>query len=128
MFYGPKIGLVSFAIVLYMATAFVRNMTWQDNVLLYEDVLAKGTNRARVHNNLGSAYAAAANVEKALEHYQSALQLKPDYAEAHTNLGLVLCGIGQVDRGREELGIALQIEPDNKKARMFLSFYSRTAQ
>ncbi|HAM49771.1 MAG TPA: hypothetical protein DCP92_03415 [Nitrospiraceae bacterium] len=39
------------------------------------------------HNNLGLAYQSKSLFDMAIEQYQTALILKPDYAEAHNNLG-----------------------------------------
>ena len=36
-------------------------------------------------------------VDEAIAHYRSGLEIKPDYAEAHYNLGIMLAGRGQVD-------------------------------
>jgi tetratricopeptide (TPR) repeat protein len=42
---------------------------------------------AQIHKNLGSSHELLGDSEKAVEHYNEALQLKPDLAEAHNALG-----------------------------------------
>ncbi len=41
-----------------------------------------------LHNNAGTAYAQAGKFKQAIEHWQRAIKLRPDYALAHRNLAL----------------------------------------
>jgi tetratricopeptide (TPR) repeat protein len=56
-------------------------------------------------------------VDKAIKHYRTALELKPDCAEAHFNLGLVYFQQGLTKKAREEFEEALRIDPGYGKAR-----------
>jgi Flp pilus assembly protein TadD len=50
-------------------------------------------------------------MDEAIEHYQKALQIKPDNAEAHNNLGLVLAGHGRLDEAIAHYQRAVEIKP-----------------
>ena len=65
-------------------------------------------------------------LEEAIDHFQKALQLKPDIAEAHNNLGVVLAKIGKLDEAVEHYQEALQIRPDYAEARINLGNALRT--
>jgi Flp pilus assembly protein TadD len=51
-------------------------------------------------------------VDEAIAHYQTALQIKPDYVEAYNNLGNALLQKGNADEAIVYYQTALQIKPD----------------
>ncbi|MEK7699479.1 MAG: tetratricopeptide repeat protein, partial [Planctomycetota bacterium] len=107
--------LSSIVIVLSIAT-YERNIIWQDRVSLWEDVVSKSPKKVRGHINLGVAYDDKGLTDKAIEKYQIALGIKPDYAEAHINLGVAYNNKGLSDKAVEEYRIALGIKPDYAEA------------
>jgi tetratricopeptide (TPR) repeat protein len=48
--------------------------------------------KAEAHFRKGFEYQNQGNLEQAIEEYQKALELNPDYAQVHTNLGTVYLG------------------------------------
>ncbi|MAF26741.1 MAG: hypothetical protein CME07_02620 [Gemmatimonadetes bacterium] len=50
--------------------------------------------------------------EAAVEHYRSALELKPEYDKCHLNLGVDLVRLGQLEEGLEHIRRAEEINPD----------------
>jgi len=74
-------------ILLLAVVSFVRNRTWGDEITLWEDVVSKSPQKARPYLGLGKAYIDEDRTNDAMEAFQTALRLKPDYAEAHNNLG-----------------------------------------
>jgi tetratricopeptide (TPR) repeat protein len=89
-----------------------RNNDYRDEVLIWQDVVARRPNHPRAHNNLGNALTARGLVDEAIVHYQRALAIKPDLADAHYNLGLALAGRGLVDEAITHYRKALTIKPD----------------
>ncbi len=63
---------------------------WRDRTVLYEHTIAAYPANPTIHVNLGEVYQAARNYDRAIEHYQSALQYAPDHAIARYNLGAAL--------------------------------------
>ena len=53
---------------------------------------------------------------EAIEHYQQALRIKPDYAEAHNNLGIALLQEGKIEEAIAQYEQALRINPDFAEA------------
>ena len=51
----------------------------------------------------------------AIEQYQIALALKPDYAEGHYNLGQAYIAKGLLDKAIEQYKTAVHLEPGNQE-------------
>ena len=51
-------------------------------------------------------------LQEAIEHYQQALQLNPDYIEAHDDLGIRFPQIGRLQEAIEHYQQALHLKPD----------------
>ena len=79
--------LLATAVIVLSIAAYQRNIIWKDKVTLWEDVVRKSPQKARGHSNTGVVYKDKGMTDKAIEHYQIALRIKPDYAEAHNKLG-----------------------------------------
>jgi len=113
--------LIAITIALLIAT-HTRNAVWQDEVSLWEDVVRKSPNKMRGHNNLGAVYAAKGWFDKAIEHYQIALRLKPNITEIYYNaaiyynLGKAYDAKGLIDKAIEHYQTALRLKPDFAEA------------
>lgn len=60
--------------------------------------LAIDSSFALVHHNLGFAYDAVENWPKAIDHYEKAIQLNPDYTSTYYNLALLYFGLKKLDQ------------------------------
>ncbi len=79
---------------------------------VYEAGLAKHDD-ALLHNRLGAIYGRANRLEDAQQHFERALELKPDCADAHANLASVYGRRGETERAVAELEEALRIDRSN---------------
>jgi type IV pilus assembly protein PilF len=64
-----------------------------------------------VHYNLGMAYFALKDFEKARQHYQEAVKLSPAYSLAHHGLGLSWKASGNMEEAAEALKKAIEYAP-----------------
>ena len=100
-----------------LVLAILGLLTWQqghiyhDLETLWRDTLAKNPNAWLAHNNLGVELKNRGQIPEAIEQYQQALQIKPDFAEAHYNLGNILLDLGQVPEAIRHYEQALQSNP-----------------
>ncbi len=78
------------------------------------------TNRFEAHLNLGSCYLKTDNVAGAIEHFNKAIQLRPDSAEAHYNLGIAYMKIESYREAYALFQKALEIDPGYREARIML--------
>jgi tetratricopeptide (TPR) repeat protein len=66
--------------------------------------------------NLGVALERLGKVQEAIDHYEQALRLKPDFAGAHHNLGSALFQAGKVPEAIGHYEQAVRIKPDYAEA------------
>jgi len=110
--FGRAVIPVFACLVLAFSTAaFARNRVWQDDVILWKDVVSKSPLKERGHNNLGAAYSSKEMPDEAIDQYKATLKIQPDHAEAHNNLATVYLKKGAVDDAAEHLKAALTINP-----------------
>ena len=97
-----------------------RAMRWGWSLLLGLSVafnlLASVKRGAEAHYDLGATLRQQGKVQEAMEQYEQALRLDPDYAEAHNDLGSALMGQGKVQEAIGHYEQALQIKPDSIEA------------
>jgi tetratricopeptide (TPR) repeat protein len=79
---------------------------------LWRDNIAQNQQAWAAFNNLGLAIRQCGRVPEAVEQYEHALRIKPDYADAHNNLGVALVQIRRVPEAIGHYEQALQIKPD----------------
>ncbi|MFQ5646724.1 MAG: tetratricopeptide repeat protein, partial [bacterium] len=96
-----------------------RNQVWQSEISLWQDVVKKSFNKARPHNNLGKAYAAAALADKslanladeAIKEYKKAIELNPKNFVAYDNLGQSYGRKGKTDEAIKSCRQAVKLNP-----------------
>ena len=91
---------------------WMQSRTYADVETLWNTTIQENPGCWMAHNNLGGALFQAGRTEEAIEQYEQALQLKPDYAEAHNNMGDALLQTGRVPEAIEQYEQALRIKPD----------------
>ena len=64
------------------------------------------------HKNLGGAYHKLGLLDKAVEHYTAALDIRPDRPDVHNNLGVVYFELGELDKAIEHWREVLRLEAD----------------
>jgi tetratricopeptide (TPR) repeat protein len=104
-------GGLAILVGLYAIMAYQRNSVWKDEVTLWTDVIHKSSYPVRAYNSLGTVYLERGDLEKAMNDFNTALRLKPDFVPAYVNRGLVYLQKGEKDRALEDFNTALSIDP-----------------
>jgi tetratricopeptide (TPR) repeat protein len=111
-------GVVFLCVVgtLFAVWTFERNQVWADELSLYRDCAEKSPAKARPHNNLGTILLRRGQLQQAIDEFQTALSLKPDYADAHYNLGIAKVKQGNLTDAIYQFSETLRLRPRNVKA------------
>ena len=89
---------------------------WRDDETLFRHALEVTENNFVAHNGLGNALDGKGQTDEAINQYQEAIRLKPDFADAHYNLGNVLGRKGQLDEAISQYQEAIRLKPDFAEA------------
>jgi len=73
-------------------------------------------NESLLHNIAGACYAGLGELGSAVNSYEKAIAIKPDYAKAHYNLGGAYHELGQLERSFTSYESSIAIEPDHAEA------------
>ena len=73
----------------------------------------------------GACYAALGKLDIAVQYYEKALSIKPDYAKAHYNLGIALQELGKLRDSVKSYENSIALEPENAQAHNNLSILLR---
>ncbi len=119
----PRLRWVGSGLLLAVA-ALLGRLTWSqcrmyhDDQTLYLTTLAQNPGAWMAHNNLGLILSnIPGRLDDAIDHYEEALRLKPDFAEAHDNLGNALAALpGRLREAVAQHEEALRLKPDSAEA------------
>lgn len=106
-------SMIALLICGYAAATLERGFVWRDDVRLWRDVTSKVASQGLPWNQLGTAYAAQGDRQRALESYLRALDSEYDpegRAKAHSNSGMLY--LAQADRRTAEHHFEAAIEQD----------------
>src|SRR5437870_13295022 len=89
---------------------------WHDSEKLWSHAAAIDPGSPVGQYSLGLALARQRKLTEAIEHFKTALRIKPDYADAHINWGLALAQQGKPAEAIDHYRQALQRKPDDALA------------
>lgn len=88
-----------------------RTKVWANDQLIWEDVIDKHPKVAQAYNNLGSYLLQKGQAQKAFEHFNKAVQLKPYYADALSNRGNLYSQQGKSQAALKDFNEAIELRP-----------------
>ncbi len=105
-----------FALILIVASlsvrTIIRNRDWKSEDTLWLATAKVAPSGQNIHNNLGDVYARQGDMQKAIEEFQKAIEINPNYADAYHNLANTYQQIGELDLAKENYEKALSINPN----------------
>jgi tetratricopeptide (TPR) repeat protein len=109
------------------ALSLLSVLTWQragvyrSQLTLWQDTVKRNPEAWVAHIHLGIALSAENRLEEAVQHFNRALELKPDHVGARINLGDALRRLGRTDEAIRVLQEALRLDPGHPKAHLNLA-------
>ncbi len=103
--------------IIYGGTAFQRNLVWRTEASLYQDVVSKTKNKARVYNNLGKAFMDKKMFDKAIPALKEAIVHDRRYEEPHYNLAIIYTRQAMWDKAIKEFEEVLKVVSFLKKSK-----------
>ena len=111
------LAMVVLGVAAAEATATRRYLTyWSDTETLYRYMLRRAPSSYWLSNGLADALAERGRSDEAVEWYQKALKLWPDYPHAHNNLSAEMIARGRLDEAIEHASVAARLMPRMAKA------------
>ena len=90
------------------------------------DTLSKDyPDKSLLFNIRGAGYAGVGQLDIAVQNYEKALSIKPDYAKAHYNLGSALQELGKLHDSVKSYENSIALEPENAQAHNNLAIVLR---
>src|SRR5439155_9230165 len=89
---------------------------WHDSEKLWSHAAGIDPRSPVGQYSWGLALAQEGKLTEAIEHYTTALRIKPDYADAHINLGIALAQQGKLAEAIDHYQQALHLKPDSADA------------
>jgi protein O-mannosyl-transferase len=135
-FSRTRIAVVASSILVLLACAVVTQKQlryWENGVQLFTRAIAVTKKNATAHHNLGLALTAS-DPKAAVRHFETALQINPNFGLAHNNLGAALIQLGRNEEAITHYQMALQTNPKDAEAHFNLAnalnpgFRSETAK
>jgi tetratricopeptide (TPR) repeat protein len=85
---------------------------WRDDETLFRHTLAVTKENYFAHKSLGDAFSEQGRFGEAMDQYQEAFRLNPQYADAHYNLGITLLKEGRIDEAINQFQEAIREKPN----------------
>jgi Tfp pilus assembly protein PilF len=107
-------SVVAIAVLISISYITIQQIgIWKDGCALWNYVIEMEPEKnANAYNNLGNAYYSKGLADKAIEQYQAALKIRPDFIEMYNNIGNIYYSKGLIDKAIEEYQTALRLKPD----------------
>lgn len=104
--------ILTIIILTFMGLTLKRNIDWKNPITFYNNILKYNEGTARVHNNLGMAYADKNDLINAEKHYLKAIETSDQYAQTHYNLARLYLQTNKQEKIIEHLKKSIEINPN----------------
>jgi tetratricopeptide (TPR) repeat protein len=116
-FRAPVLRTASILLLLLLAVLTWRQCgIYHDLETLWRDTIEKNREAWMARVNLGQLLSSQGRTDEAIEQYEAALQIRPEYDKAHNNLGLALEARGERKRAIHHYRMAIRINPRSASA------------
>jgi tetratricopeptide (TPR) repeat protein len=107
-------------VVVLAAATMLQQRYWQTTLDTFEHALIVDERNYLAHGIVGTVYQAGGDDAKALQHFNRAIELRPNHFESVHNSAMSLLRLGRTDEAIARLRDALRIVPDSASAQFLL--------
>jgi tetratricopeptide (TPR) repeat protein len=95
---------------------YQRNNVWKNEYTLWADCVKKSPDKERTNENFGFALYTDGRIEEAIDHYNKAVRLTPNYAGVYNNRGAAYVKLAQYQLAIENYNQAISLKQDYVEA------------
>ncbi len=99
-------------VLLFAVLTFNRVKIWNNSISLWDDVIMKYNNIAIAYNNRGLGKELSGNIPEALEDYNVAINLNPEFYLPFVNRGNLFFKSGNYEEALRDFNTAIRFNPD----------------
>ena len=106
--------LLVFCLIVFVLAGrtVIRNNDWQNEDSLWIATGYTSPSSSQNHNNLGDVYGRRGDLNRSLEEFSKAIELKPNYSDAYHNLANTYQQTGNLDKAVENYNNAIKYNPN----------------
>jgi len=105
------LGVVGILLVLLSVRTIFRNQDWRTRETLWVATAKVSPTSSKAWNNMGDIYAGKKDFQSAINAFQRAIELQPNYVDAHHNVGVTYLQIREFEKAIEWFEKAIAIFP-----------------
>ena len=107
------ISLIALSVffIFFSVTSYARCGIWKNSVTVWSDILNKYSETAFAYNNRGSVYFDDKKYDLAINDFNKAIEINPDYFASYNNRGNVYSEQGKSEKAIEEYSKAIELNP-----------------
>jgi len=113
-----KIAVMILLIIAAVDTflTYQRNKIWKNEHTFWADSLKKSPNKARPNNNFGLVLFAEGKTREAIEYFNKAIRITPDFIFFYNNRGAAYAKLGQYQQAIDDYNQAIRLDPQHPGA------------
>ena len=100
------------ALVILVVLTWKQCGYWKNSATLFSHSLQVTKNNYLAHNSLGLALFAEGKTGEAIDQYNKAIRIRPDFIRPYHNRGAAYASLGQYQRAIADYNEAIRIRPD----------------
>ncbi len=104
--------ILGIIIILLLTRTIIRTTDWKSEDTLWIATGITSPSSPNNHNNLGDVYGRQGDKLRAVQEFQTAIDLKPNYADAYHNMANAYRELGQMDKALQDYNKAATLNPN----------------
>ncbi|MFQ5559224.1 MAG: tetratricopeptide repeat protein, partial [Nitrospinota bacterium] len=108
-------GFGGLIVLLFATLTFFQIQVWKNSIALFENTLRNTSRNYLIHTYLGAELERTGSPKRAIEEYEKAISINPDFPLPYNNLGMVFEKAGEPERAIAYFEKAIELNPSLEK-------------